>query len=109
MRPAYFGPSTPPIDPAKPPRPTTEATANLGNMSDAVVKRLADHAWCAEHARPMSSTAGHVPAFVTKTIGNTATAKTNIAVLRAFVTLQPFLINVPGRLPPQMLMTVAIA
>src|SRR5262245_32028894 len=100
MRPAYFGNITPPIEPAKPPRPTTDATAYLGNMSDAVVNRLADHAWCAEHARPMSSTAGQTSAFVTNTIGITATANTNIAVLRAFVTLQPFLISVPGRWPP---------
>src|SRR4051812_30032618 len=100
MRPANFGPSTPPTDPANPPKPTTDATANFGNMSDAVVNKFADHAWCAEQARPISKTAGQMLAFVTTTTGRTSSANANIAVLRARVTLQPFLISVPGRWPP---------
>ena len=35
--------SIPPTEPAIPPRPVTEPTAFLGNISEAVVKILADH------------------------------------------------------------------
>jgi len=37
-----------------------EATARLGNMSDTVVNRLAEKAWCAAQASPRISTAGPV-------------------------------------------------
>ena len=47
----------PPTDPAIPPMPTSDATARLGNMSETVVNRLADHAWCAAPATPISTTA----------------------------------------------------
>src|ERR1019366_3357090 len=46
---------TPPMPPAMVPMPMTEATVFFGNMSETVVKRFADHAWCA--AAPMQITA----------------------------------------------------
>ena len=79
----------PPTEPAIPPMPTTEATARLGNMSETVVNRLADQAWCAAPAMPMSSTAPQALARVTKKIGSTQQAKMNMAVLRARLTLEP--------------------
>ena len=64
----------PPSDPAMPPMPTMLATARFGNTSETLVNRLADQAWCAAPARPISSTALQSPTCVTSKIGNTATA-----------------------------------
>ncbi len=47
----------PPIAPAMPPMPTAEPTARRGNMSEVMVKRLADQPWCAAVARPIRPTA----------------------------------------------------
>jgi aryl-alcohol dehydrogenase-like predicted oxidoreductase len=46
----------PPMAPAIPPMPTTEPTANRGNMSLASVKMFADQAWCAAQAMAMAAT-----------------------------------------------------
>jgi hypothetical protein len=52
----------------------------------------------------MSATAAHISfACAAKTIGTTATAQMNIAVLRAAFTVQPRLINVEDSQPPPML------
>ncbi len=91
-----------------PPMPMIEATACFGNMSETVVKRFADHAWCAAPASPMSSTAGQSPTLVTIQIGSTQHAKINIPVLRARVTVQPRLVRKPVTQPPKMLNTVMI-
>ena len=67
----------PPTEPAMLPRPMTEATALLGKMSDAVVKRFADQAWCEAPASPISITAGQPLTWVTARIGSTRRAKMN--------------------------------
>jgi len=87
--PVSTGKKKPPAAPAIPPIPTTEATALLGNMSETVVKRFADQAWCAEAAMPMSTTAVQSPTLVTTKIGTTDNAKVNMPVLRARVTVHP--------------------
>ncbi len=50
---------TPPAAPAMPPMPMTEPTALRGNISDDVVKRLADQPWCAAVARLSRPMATH--------------------------------------------------
>jgi len=62
-------------------------------MSDTVVKRFADQAWCAAPASPIRSTAVQSPTRVTNRIGRTHSAKMNIPVLRARVTDQPCLVR----------------
>src|SRR6187551_1735453 len=99
----------PPAEPAIPPIPTNDATARLGNMSEVVVNRLADHAWCAAPAMPISNTAVHGSTRVAKKIGNTQHAKTNMPVLRARLLLQPRLDRLPVNQLPAMLSTVMIA
>src|SRR5690349_12925180 len=90
--------------PAMPPKPTTEPTARRGNMSETSVKMLADQPWCAEAASDTSSTADHRPVTRgAKTIGVTARAQINIAVLRALLTDQPRLISEDDSQPPPML------
>jgi hypothetical protein len=49
-----------------PPMPVIDATACFGNISETVVKRLADQAWCAAPARPISNTAVQSPTVVTR-------------------------------------------
>ena len=61
----------PPIEPAMPPMPTIVPTSFFAKMSDTVVKRFADHAWCAAPARPMSRTAGQSPTLVAPRMGRT--------------------------------------
>src|SRR3954466_2033274 len=87
--PVSSGKINPPADPASPPNPVTDATAVFGNMSDTVVNKFADQAWCAAPATPSSTTAVQGPTLVTKKIGSTQQAKMNIPVLRARVTLHP--------------------
>src|SRR3954469_13109682 len=99
----------PPIAPAIPPRPTTDPTACRGNMSDASVKQFADHPWCAAVARLISATADHMLCTrAAATIGTTASAQVNIAVLRDALTLHPRLINVDDSQPPPTLPTSAM-
>ena len=74
-----------------------------------MVNRLADHAWCAAPARPISSTAGQSPTRVTQRIGSTHNAKMNMLVFRARVIDQPRFSSVPESDPPAMLSTVMIA
>ena len=74
----------PPTAPIMPPKPTTDPTARRGNMSEAIVKMLAEKPWCAAQARPSSSTAVHMSSTTAaKTIGTTHSAMHSIAVLRA--------------------------
>src|SRR5437762_13708976 len=91
----------PPTAPGMPPKPTTDPTACFGNMSDVSVYTLHDHPWCAAAARPMRPTATQrCDAFAAKTIGVTASAQHNMAVLRAAFTDQPFLISDEDSQPP---------
>jgi len=57
MRPTARWNKTPPIAPQKAPIPTTDATAERGNMSLASVYTFAHHAWCAAAATATMSTA----------------------------------------------------
>src|SRR5262245_34620017 len=91
----------PPIPPARPPMPTTEPTACFGNMSEAVVKMLADQPWWAAAARLTRATATQTDfAWEANTIGTTPTAQTSIVVLRAALTLQPRWRSAPESQPP---------
>src|ERR1039458_4587750 len=99
----------PPTEPAIPPMPVTEATTFLGNMSETVVKILADHAWCAAQAMPMVSTAYHVLMAPTREASSTVNgnkAMMNIAVLRALLASMPPLIRRFGSQPPAIEPTV---
>jgi len=52
-------------------------------MSEAVVKRFADHPWCAAAARPTIATASQrLCTCEANTIGSTAIAQMSMAVLR---------------------------
>ena len=75
---------TPPTDPAMPPMPTTEPTALRGNISDAVVKRLADQPWCAAAARLSSPMAAHSDlTLLAVKMGTTRQAQKSMAASRA--------------------------
>lgn len=94
MLPTNNGNSIPPTDPAMPPIPTTELSAFLGNTSDAVVNILALQAWWAAAAKPIKATACQtLVAYLAEMMGNTQSAKINIAVLRALNTGQPLLMK----------------
>ena len=94
--PMINGKITPPSEPAKPPIPTTEETACLGNISDTVVNMFADHAWCADAAILIKNTACQISVAQRAPIMGTAqSAKKNIEYLRALYTGQPFFINQP--------------
>src|SRR3954452_6358765 len=95
--------STPPIAPPNPPRPTTDPTPARGKQSDVIVKRLADHPWCALAARPISATVSHkLPAVAgTSITGTTQIAQTSIAIFLARPTGAPrFNRNEDSQPPP---------
>src|SRR5690606_24060123 len=93
-----------PNAPAVPPNPTTEATAFCGNMSETVVKMLAENPWCAAAATPTNTTAIHLFGTMVENItGTTHKAQMNMAVLRAALTDQPRLSNAEDNQPPPML------
>src|SRR5215471_7760523 len=99
----------PPTAPAMPPMPTTDPTALRGNMSELVVKMLADHPWCAAAARPTKSTATQTfDALAANTTGTTASAQISIAVLRARLIVKPRLIIDEDIQPPATLPMSAI-
>src|SRR5207249_14173 len=98
---------TPPRAPAVPPIPTTLATAARGNMSDAVVNRLADQPWCAAVARLTSATTTHMLfSDGAKITGTTARAHASMVVLRAAFTVQPRWIRLDENHPPAILPTL---
>src|SRR6266496_3793548 len=93
--------TTPPIAPANAPMPTTEPTANLGNMSLARVYTFADHAWCAAAATLTISTAAHMlGARDASVVGTMSSAMASIVALRARFTVQPRLISALEIQPP---------
>ena len=80
------------MPPAIVPMPVTEPTALLGNMSETVVNKLADQAWCAAAPMQMAATASTAALFpkwltlpkycvVSTASGNSAMR--NMAVMRA--------------------------
>ena len=91
------------------PNPTNAATTLLGNMSETVEYRLADHAWCAAPARPINATALQSLTWVTNTIGMAHNAATSMVVLRATLGRTPERTSRPGTHPPKTLSTVTIA
>ena len=100
----------PPMAPAMPPKPTTEPTARFGNMSEASVKMLADHPWCAGGGQadqrdrgPQRSTPS-----ARRRSARTHSAQISIAVLRAAFTVQPRLMKRDESQPPPMLPMSAI-
>src|ERR1035437_7009980 len=99
----------PPTAPAMPPMPVTEATTFFGNMSETVVKMLADHAWWAAQAIAMVATANQVliaPRREAKSTVSGNKAKMNIASLRALLASMPPLMNFLGSQPPKIEPTV---
>ena len=67
-----------------PPIPTTAPTALRGNMSDDVVKRLADQPWCAPAATLISAMALHNDLTLAAVkMGRTSEAHTSMAASRA--------------------------
>src|SRR5690606_10884461 len=93
--------------PIIPPIPTTELTACLGNISDAVVNMFVAHAWCSATAKLIKRTAAHT--LVTNwvaMIDSSRTAIINRAVFRAVRVFHPRLIREDEKYPPVMLPTV---
>src|SRR5581483_9949504 len=98
-----------PSEPNIPPRPTTEPTARPGKVSDASVNMFADQPWCPAAANPIKPTATHtLDTLAAKTMGTTASAQNNMAILRLRLTVQPRLIMVDENHPAAMLPIVAI-
>src|SRR5215213_1006133 len=90
-----------PTAPAIPPKPTTEPTACFGNVSEAVVNRLADQPWCAAAASPTRKTATHMLlSCVTIATGMTHTAQTSSATLRPKLIECPPLMSREESQPP---------
>jgi hypothetical protein len=84
-----------------PPKPTADPTAFLRNMSETVVKRLADQPWCAAVARLIRATATHkLEANPVNIIGVTHKAQASMAVFRALLTVQPRLMSEEESHPP---------
>ena len=85
--PTNIGNKIPPAAPAMPPMPTTELTASLGNISDAVVNIFVAHAWCTATAMLISITA--IQALVAncaRIMDISIKAKTNNTLFLAFNT-----------------------
>src|ERR1700742_1660968 len=96
----------PPTEPAMLPMPVTEPTAVRGNISDTVVKRLADHPCCAPAATPSKPRAAHSDCRcpIVKT-GTTRHAQKHMAARRAPAAENPSLRKGAGSQPPPMLPT----
>ena len=91
----------PPTAPIMPPMPTTEPTACFGNISDEMVKILADQPWCAAAAIPISMTDSHrLDVVEAITIGTTANAQISIATFLDLFIVQPCFIKYPESHPP---------
>src|SRR5579872_2278101 len=94
----------PPTDPAKPERPTMDATACFGKTSDTSVYKFADHPWWPAVARLSSTTSAQ--RFVSQgaaAIGVTSRAQTSMAVFRAELLVRPRLRRLEESHPPKML------
>ena len=93
-------------EPNMPPKPTTDATACLGNMSETIVNRLAAQPAWAAVASPMSSVASQtLEARAANITGTTHNAQTSIATLRLALTDQPRRSRCDDNQPPPMLPT----
>src|SRR4051812_6548184 len=95
-----------PSAPASPPRPVMEETPRLGNMSEVVVKMLAENPWWAAAALPMQVAAIQMAQGMSlgtsgaKITGSTKIAQMIIAVLRALLGDMPRLIMLEESHPP---------
>src|ERR1017187_3030849 len=90
------------------PKPTTDATARFGKMSDTTVYIVADQPWCAAPARPKKAAACHgLLTYGVKITGNVQHAQMNEAVFRARFTDQPRFRKYALKLPPPMLPSAA--
>src|ERR1035441_10529577 len=95
-------------DASIPPKPTTEATARFGKMSETTVYILADQPWCAAPARPKKAAASHgLLTYGVKITGNVQHAQMNDAVFRARFNGQPRFKKYALKLPPPMLPSAA--
>src|ERR1700747_1235203 len=87
-----------------PPKPTTDATADLGKMSEMTVYIVADQPWGAAAARAKDAVASQ--RFSTrgaKITGRVQQANKKVAVLRARFKDQPRLSNQADNPPPPIL------
>src|SRR3982751_1202836 len=90
-----------PTYPNVPPKPATDPTARLGNMSDTSVYRLDENPWWAASASPaMPTTYQGLGIFEANTAGMTITAQISIDDLRAAFTLNPWWIMNDDSHPP---------
>src|SRR5688572_31518215 len=81
--------------------PTTEPTADVGNMSLANVYTFADHAWCAAAAIPTMMTAAHMlGARGASVVGTMSNAIASTVTLRARFTDHPRLMSALDTHPP---------
>src|SRR5271154_7534870 len=104
MCPVKKASSAPPTEPAIPPIPTTAPTALFGNISETVVKRLADQPWWAPAATLRRPIAAHSEVMLPRVkIGTTMHAQKSMAESRAPVADNPSLRNGVGSQPPPML------
>src|SRR3990170_4857325 len=102
-----MGNRIPPKAPAIPPIPTTELTASLGNISEAVVNIFVAQAWCRATARLISATATHTSVINrAEMMESSSVAKINNAVFLALRVGHPFFINQDEKYPPAILPTV---
>src|SRR5690606_13992555 len=91
--------------------PITEPIVFLGNMSETVVKRLADHAWCAEAPMPIKITGIQKEIWPNGWAASTTsgmTAISNIAFILPSYGEYPLLIKYTGNQPPPMLPNMVI-
>src|SRR6478672_11714487 len=91
-------------DASVPPKPTTEAIAGFGKISEMVEYIVADQPWCAAAARAKNAVASHT--LLTRgvsTTGSVQHAQTKRAVLRARLMGHPIFRNQADSAPPTML------
>src|SRR4051812_8344607 len=101
MKPTKMGNVRLPIAPIIPPRPTTELTADFGNISGTIAKIFALQAWFAATERLINATTNHMSVvYLVMMIGTTQIAATSNAAFLALNTGQPFLISQEERYPP---------
>src|SRR5436305_10833686 len=89
------------MTPTKPPMQITDATAAGGKTSPTLVKRFADHHWCAAAATLTIATALHNDgAYGANMVGTMSSAATSMAVFRPRLTDHPCRISELENAPP---------
>src|SRR5690606_24222168 len=98
--------STPPIAPAIPPMPVTEATTFLGNRLPAIAYILADQPWWAAVAKAINAITKYMLwVCAANAMGSTHKAQISIVVLRALFSDQPLCMKRLASQPKKILPT----